>query len=827
MLVYQADKERFLEDVGRNVIEERVVEALQARGISGVSPREIDAFQQSLTYMKNVLEPPSIPADASVAIEYRIPQTAKRIDFILSGHDEQGQANCVVIELKQWQEIEATDKDGIVRTFLGGARREVPHPSYQAWSYAALLQDFNAAVQETPIQLRPCAYLHNCKDPTLRDPRYREHLAEAPAFLRNQVGDLRGYIERYVREGDRQRVLNQLEQSRIRPSRELADTLARLIRGNREFLMIDDQKVTYEAALEVAELGRRNGKQVLIVEGGPGTGKSVVAMNLLVELIQRGHGTQFVTRNRAPREVYKARLKGTLKRKRIDSLFRGTGGFVGSSPDGLDTLVIDEAHRIVEKDRYAGAAGENQIKEMIRAARASIFFIDPAQQVTWQDIGSVPEVERWAADQGATVHRAVLQSQFRCNGSDGYLAWLDRVLQIRDTAQEDLGGLDYRLEVVDDPNTLRDRIRAADAAGRRARLVAGYCWDWASKKDPDAYDIVFPEHGFAMQWNLADDGPLYLEKEGSVDQVGCIHTVQGLELDLVGVIIGPDLVVRNGRVMTRPDERAGTDRSLRGYKKARKADPAEAEVRADAIIKHTYRTLMSRGLKGCLIYCTDPETQAYFKEQVARAMASQGDRDDEQFPASRAEAQADGPAEEPQPPEEEPGVVRLRSREELGPEDRAVPFVDLPAAAGGFAGYELAAGLEDGADLASFETWAVLPEPFEAKPGYFVARVEGESMSRRIPNGAYCLFQANPGGTRNGRVVLVHHRDIQDPDHGGALTVKAYRSEKVADPDTGWRHGRITLACDTLEAGYEDIVLGEEALEDLKVVGVLVAVLSC
>ncbi|MBK1725599.1 DNA/RNA helicase domain-containing protein [Halorhodospira neutriphila] len=825
MRVYQADKGQFLEDVGRNVIEERVLEALQASGIGGVSPREIDAFQQSLTYMKNVLEPPSIPADASVAIEYRIPQTAKRIDFILSGYDEQDQASCVIVELKQWQEVEPTDKDGIVRTFLGGARREVPHPSYQAWSYAALLEDFNAAVQETPIRLRPCAYLHNCKDPTLQDPRYREHLAGAPAFLRSQVGDLQGYIERYVRQGDQHQVLNRLEQSRIRPSRELADTLARLMRGNREFVMIDDQKVTYEAALEVAELGRRNGKQVLIVEGGPGTGKSVVAMNLLVELIQRGHGAQFVTRNRAPREVYKARLKGTLQVKRIDSLFRGTGGFVGSRRDGLDTLIIDEAHRIVERDRYAGAAGENQVKEMIRAARASVFFIDPAQQVTWQDIGSIDEIEHWAAEQGATVHRAVLQSQFRCNGSDGYLAWLDRALQIRDTAQEDLTGLDYHLEVVDDPNELRDRIRAHDAAGQRARLVAGYCWDWASKQDREACDIVLPQ-GFAMQWNLADDGPLYLEKAGSVDQVGCIHTVQGLELDLVGVIIGPDLVVRNGRVITQPDARARTDRSLAGYKTARKEAPAEAEARADAIIKNTYRTLMSRGLKGCLIYCTDPETQDYFREQVARAMASQGDGAEAQSLASGAEARAEVAAAEPQPSAEEPGIVRLRPRAELGPEDRAVPFVDLPAAAGRFAGYELAAGLEGGAGLSSFETWAVLPEPFEAKPGYFVARVEGESMSRRIPNGAYCLFQANPGGTRNGRVVLVHHRDIQDPDHGGALTVKVYWSEKVDDPETGWRHGRITLACDTLEAGYEDIVLEEEALEDLKVVGVLVAVLS-
>lgn len=147
-------------------------------------------------------------------------------------------------------------------------------------------------------------------------------------------------------------------------------------------------------------------------------------------------------------------------------------------------------------------------------------------------------------------------------------------------------------------------------------MVAGYCWDWNSKKNPVEMDIVIPEHNFAKQWNLANDGMLWLIKEDSVNEVGCIHTYQGLELDYVGVIIGPDLIVRNGKVIIDAYMRSSNDRSIMGLKKMIKENPEEATKLADAIIKNTYRTLMSRGMKGCYIYCTDEETEEYFKGMV-------------------------------------------------------------------------------------------------------------------------------------------------------------------------------------------------------------------
>ena len=804
MLVYTSDKPRFLRDVGDNRIAERILAAMQQTGQGRVSESERKSWEESLLRMKNVLEDASIPDDAGIAVEYRIPQTSKRVDIIVSGTDERGQDVCVIVELKQWSDVTATSKDAIVRTWLGCSERETTHPSYQAWSYASLLQDFNATVQDEAIRLAPCAYLHNCVDRSgVCDAHYRAHLDRAPVFLKHDPQKLRDFITRYVKAGDRNRTLYRIEHGRIRPSRDLAASLSNLMRGKREFLMIDDQKLAYETALEVVAMANAGHKQVLIVEGGPGTGKSVVAINLLVELINRELTAHYVTANRAPRQVYQARLTGTLKKSRFDNLFKGSGTYERASDNEMDALVVDEGHRIKERSQYQ-KAGTNQTRDIIRAAKASIFFIDEDQQVTWEDAGCIAEIRHCAEQAGATVQRIALQSQFRCNGSDGYLAWLDQLLGIRPTAQDDLKGVPYHFEVVDSPGELRRRIVELDRAGSKSRVVAGYCWDWVSKKTPGVADIEFPEDGFSMAWNLDEDEGRYLEKVHSIDQVGCIHTVQGLEMDYVGVIVGPDLVVRNGQVVTQPLERAKTDRSLHGYKTLFKTDPAEATARADRIIRNTYRTLMSRGMKGCFVYCTDAETQAWFSGRASEAIAE----------VERAAG------DEPGFPVSDTGDLVFLDADEVSPADNAVPFVEMAAAAGGFAESPVRQGSPIEADV-----WVVLPEAFNARADYFVMRVVGESMNQRIPNGSLCLFRANPSGTRAGKIVLVQHRYIQDPDIGTGLTVKRYYSEKkVGEDGEGWRHQRIVLGCETTASGYEDIVFeSEEEVRDLRVLAEYVA----
>lgn len=794
MIVYSASKAEFVEHVKFNQIE-KVIEEEVWRKLKRKTPKsEIESWKNSLQYMFNALLDQGIPPSAGVAIEYTIPLTSRRVDFILTGKDASRNDTAIIVELKQWSEAEVTDKDAIVRTFLNGAIREVNHPSYQAWSYSALIEDYNETVREERISLQPCAYLHNMDSgEAINDDRYAEHTVRAPVYISSDAKKLSEFLRRNIRYGDSDNILYRIEHGVIKPSKGLADCLASMLRGNREFILLDEQKLVYETALDLAEKGRKNPKQTFIVKGGPGTGKSVVAINLIVEATNREMLTQFVSKNAAPREVFKARLTGTMRKTNIDNLFRGSGGYTDTENNYFDLLVVDEAHRLNEKSGLYGNLGENQIKELITSARTTVFFIDEDQRVTLSDIGTVEEIRHFAKQLGSDVTVLELSSQFRCNGSDGYLAWIDHVLQIRETANTTLGGIDYDFKVFDDPNKLRTAIEQKNRRANKARLVAGYCWDWNSKKDPARFDIEFPEYAFKAKWNLDKHGSKWLIAEDSISEIGCIHTCQGLELDYVGVIIGDDFVIRDGVAVTNAGARSKSDRSVRGYKKRLKEDRESALADADMIIKNTYRTLMTRGMKGCYIYSADAETREHFSSFAETQIMEQTD-----------------------------SVTRLRlpyevvDYESALPYDGFVPLFDLQAAAGEFSGFQSPAD--------EFQ-WVKLPEHFATRPGQFVAQVVGESMNKRIPNGAWCLFNATPGGTRNGKIVLVQHRAIEDPDNGSCLTVKLYRSEKTMSGDE-LVNERVILKPVTSAHGYRDIAIEDDDLHDLRVVGEFIAVLA-
>ncbi|MCC7432616.1 DUF2075 domain-containing protein [Candidatus Peregrinibacteria bacterium] len=613
MIVYQNTKDKFLKDVSDNNIEDIVLKYVQDKLQINVGKNEINSWNNSLGEMFHILNDPLIPADSGVAIEYRIPQTSKRIDFILTGQDENNVEQVILVELKQWDKVQLTDKDAIVVTRFQHGPQEQSHPSYQAWSYAALIKGFNQTVYEENIEINPCAYLHNyVDDGVITNVFYKDYITKAPIFLKNDKIKLRDFIKKYVKFGDKKNTMYRIDAGKIKPSKSLADSLASMLKGNSEFVMIDDQKIVYETALSLAKKSSETINNVLIVEGGPGTGKSVVAINLLVALTKLGLVAQYVTKNSAPRNVYESMLTGHFKRSEISNMFSGSGAFTDSETNAFDALIVDEAHRLNEKSGMFKNLGENQVKEIIKASKLSIFFIDEDQKVTWHDIGEKGEIKKWASDQSATVHSLQLSSQFRCNGSDGYLAWLDNILGIAETANTGLDDINYDFKIVDSPNELRRLILEKNKLKNKARLVAGYCWDWVSKKDSKAYDIMIPEHDFKIKWNLATDGNLWILKPESVNEIGCIHTCQGLDVDYVGVIVGPDFIVRNGKIITDPTKRSKMDSSIKGYKKDFKINPILATKKADKIIKNTYRTLMTRGMKGCYVYFTDKETEKYF-----------------------------------------------------------------------------------------------------------------------------------------------------------------------------------------------------------------------
>lgn len=615
MIVYTNTINEFNNDVVSGLIATKIQDKLIDSGYSHSSDSEFRSWENSLLHMQMVLNDNSVNQELHVAIEYNIPNTSKRVDFIVSGLDEHDKPKVVIVELKQWEKAERTSREDLVTTFIGGNIRPVTHPSYQAHSYAKTIESFNETVYKNNIKLIPSAFLHNYKEEyrkELDNYLYQDIVKVAPLFLQRDKLKLRDFITKNVKKSDQGKLLYQIDNGKIKPSKSLQDAISSMLEGNKEFYMIDEQKVAFSTVKKLVENAfKTDDKYTVIIEGGPGTGKSVIAINLLAEFKNRL--VNYVTKNAAPRNVFFEKLKREkYKLNYINNLFKGSGAYVNTRKNEYDLLIVDEAHRLNERSGLFAHRGENQIKEIINAAKVSVFFIDEDQKVTTKDFGSVAEIKKQANLLNSQLFYGEdyqLVSQFRCNGSDGYLAFLDDVLGIRKTANYDGFEMDYDIKVYDDLTLMKENLSKLNEINNKTRIVAGYTYDWVTKKNPnvDEYDIVLGE--FKAKWNFSNTKTWAID-ESSFDEVGCIHTSQGLEFDYIGVIIGKDLIYRNNKVITDFTKRAKTDYSLRGIK------TNENYQLADTIIRNTYKTLMSRGQKGCYVYCEDKELSNYLRKRI-------------------------------------------------------------------------------------------------------------------------------------------------------------------------------------------------------------------
>lgn len=613
MIIYKNTKQGFLDDVRDNIIANKIEDCFKEKHIPHNNHAEYMSWMNSLNFMRNVLDDQDIDGRCEIAIEYQVPYTSKRVDFLISGENEASENNVVVVELKQWENCTPSKRPDVVSAFTGGAERAVVHPSYQAYSYCKIIESFNEEVKRRRIGLRPCAYLHNFPEsnrPNIDSDFYKDAIELAPIFLQKDTAKLRSYIKRFVRKEGKTDLLYAIENGKLKPSKSLQDSLASMMHNNEEFVLIDEQKVVYESVKRLVEDSLRKAssplsdqrKYTLICQGGPGSGKSVLAINLLVEAITKGYSASYVTKNAAPRNVYFRKLQqSNYKTGYVKALFQNSGAFVGAKENTYDLLLADEAHRLALKSGLFANLGESQIKEIIHASRVSVFFIDPHQRVTTADHGSLEEIRKRAKEEGSVLvegNDLNLVSQFRCNGSDGYLAYLDAFFGFL-TPEFPLPELDYDIRFYRNPVKMREDLRKKNEINDKCRMLAGYCYEWITKNNPDAplYDIVLP-YGFRAKWNFGNTGTWAIDPD-SFDQVGCIHTSQGLEFDTVGVIIGPDLIYRNGKVETDFRSRADSDKSLKGIKTTKNY------ALADEIIRNTYRTLLTRGMKGCYVYCED------------------------------------------------------------------------------------------------------------------------------------------------------------------------------------------------------------------------------
>ncbi|MBQ6086947.1 MAG: DUF2075 domain-containing protein [Bacteroidales bacterium] len=621
MIVYSANKHLFVQDVKNGGIATKILNLIRERGLTGGQEREFEAWHNSMKFMRDIVDDSEIDDDVQIAIEYNIPQTSKRVDFIIIGADTENKDNIVIVELKQWSKAEVVDDDMhfSVRTYVANDSRIVCHPSYQAYSYSRFLSNYSQAIHERNIHLIPCSYLHNylpAYKPALSAEIYKEWYTTAPFFIMNEVQQFNDFIKKYVtKKSSHGDLLYLIDNGRIKPTKSLQDALSTMVRGTPVFDLLDEQAVCYDMCIRtMLQCLKDRKKRTILIQGGPGTGKSVLAVNLLMHLITCACNAAYVTKNSAPRQAFLSILSQNRAENiaEISQLFRSPFGLSQVPANSYDCLIVDEAHRLVKK-MYGDWHGENQVKECINSSLLTIFMLDEDQAVTTKDIGSVQEIKKWCKDLGSTIimrEETKLTSQFRCNGSDAYIQFIDHLLQRNDESlYVSLSELNYDFRLFDDPSQMRNALREKNSINNKTRMVAGYCYDWNVKNHRGDIDIELPG-GFKAKWNLAND-KIWAINPRSFEEVGCIHTAQGLEFDYVGVLIGKDLiydkstehVVTNRLAISKDDNSSG----IRGA----------SDIEAHRLILNTYKTLLTRGQKGCYVYCEDDELRKYFKKMLS------------------------------------------------------------------------------------------------------------------------------------------------------------------------------------------------------------------
>lgn len=611
----------FIRDTTRNQIADRLREAFFAYYRYHPSPAEVQSWRNSLRALKDAIDIASL-FDSGILLEYQLPLSSKRLDCMICGRDQEDSDEAVIVELKQWDRCEATEPDKLVRSWVGGRERELLHPSVQVGQYREYLEDTHSAFHEepTPVRLSACSYLHNyvpTKDDPILAPKFADVLRENPMFDADGADALAGFLSQRLSRGGGRLVLQRVEQSRFRPSRKLMDHVSATIKSRSPWILLDEQLVVFErirSTVKSALFGRR--KQVVIVRGGPGTGKSVLAINLMADLMREGRNTHYATGSKAFTETLWEQL-GSRSR----ATFKYFNSYGRAEFNEVDVLICDESHRIRETsaNRFTKKelrSNKPQVREILDAAKVAVFFIDDRQIVRPNEIGSTAHIRLHAEGVGAQVSEYELEVQFRCAGSDGFVNWIDNTLGVRRTANvlwDGADGFDFR--IIGSPHELEAAIRERAADGFTSRVAAGFCWPWSVPRADGTLvdDVVISDYRRPWDakpgnWKLAAGIPsaaLWATDPNGIDQIGCVYNIQGFELDYVGVIWGRDLRYHLDGQTWIGDKTQSADSVVKRSK----------EQFVD-LVKNTYRVLLSRGMKGCYVHFLDRDTERFIRSRI-------------------------------------------------------------------------------------------------------------------------------------------------------------------------------------------------------------------
>ncbi|WP_225994163.1 DUF2075 domain-containing protein [Actinomadura rudentiformis] len=596
-----------------------LAEHLKMAANLNVSDSEKRAWDRSLPILAHDLVEAGL-GQVEMLIEYQLPLTSKRADVVLAGVDRRtGGDAYVVVELKQWSHAEVWEDDErrvLVQNMTGKPKL---HPSLQAKGYSDYILDFLSVLADHPDALHAVAYLHNAARNDVIDLYDVVEDNRTRLFTQTTRGAFVDYLRDRFAPAPGAPAADRLLSSEVRPSKQLLKLAAEEIRNREQFTLLAEQRLAYEMVLHAVDKAQHEDlKTVVVITGGPGSGKSVIALSLLGELSRQGRSVLHATGSKSFTQTMRRYVaKGSSKTK---AMFKYFNNFMEAKKNGLDVLICDEAHRIreVSANRYTAArlrTGRPQVDELIDAARVPVFLLDEHQVVRPGEMGTVAQIQAQAESKGLTVHHVSLDEQFRCGGSRKYEEWVLALLGLDgDTPTPWEGDDHFDVTLADSPYDLEAQLKTQQSHGYSARMTAGFCWPWSDPQknhlgQPTTLvsDVVIGE--WARPWNVKGDrsigdappSDLWATHEGGFDQVGCVYTAQGFEYDWNGVILGPDLIYRDGSLIT--VRSASKDPALK--------PKTVTDTQADRLIRNTYKVLLTRGMAGTILYSTDPETQTY------------------------------------------------------------------------------------------------------------------------------------------------------------------------------------------------------------------------
>ena len=619
-IIYDAPQEKFFMDVRSNKLVDIMKTNFKETSGMHIGESEYHSWGMTGDKIKNLIESSNL-SNVYVSFEYQVPYTSKRIDCLLFGKNTNDRGIVVHIELKQWEKVEALDIEGnFVETYIGGSTKTVPHPSQQVEGYHDYMFGFIEVFEENSLDLIGCSYCPNYRKNIgegLFNPIYTKILERYPVYTHEDVELLSRRLRELLANGDGFEIFNKFMQSPVKPSKKLLESAAKIVSNSSDFSLLNDQIFAKNAILDKIRKAEKNDeKNVVIVKGGPGTGKTVIALNILAEMASKQKSVFFSSKSKPLIEA----IRHKVDRSNAKLLFTSLTPFIPAriKENQIDILIIDEAHRIgkTSNNQYTKPSDRTdmpQIEQLIRCAKTSIFFIDDKQVIRFLEVGNTELIKNAAKKYGCVVKEVELVSQFRCGGSENYLDWLESVLGHSDRKimfNSKKENFDFR--IIESPEKLYELIKQKDGeAGISARLTAGFCWDWSKTLDFNGELVRDVRIGdFAMSWETHDKikpptGYVrwyeWAYKPEGIKQIGCIYTAQGFEFDYIGVIVGPDLKYDKEHNCLVGDPKGTRDPVLQ-----------RSTERFDEYVKNIYRVLMSRGLKGCYVYFVDKDTEKYF-----------------------------------------------------------------------------------------------------------------------------------------------------------------------------------------------------------------------